>query len=205
MWTDMNSLVSREDIETPGICICNFYIFQRISPLRPICANPKLDLATALLFPYNCDQELEQTFTKPYIRELHASIANPVAKLDIKELLETGPSPLSSRKKQPSLTVLNKRPLPADECPIGALAKKQSKWSPAEDAEIVRLRGSGMKWDDISKKLRGRSAISCRLHYQNYLERRSEWDEEKRNRLARVYDKYVFIICPDLRKVAPST
>jgi hypothetical protein len=49
-----------------------------------------------------------------------------------------------------------------------------------------------MKWEDISKKLRGRSAISCRLHYQNYLERRSEWDEEKRNRLARVYDRYVF-------------
>ncbi len=31
-----------------------------------------------------------------------------------------------------------------------------------------------MKWDDISKKLRGRSAISYRLHYQNYLERRNE-------------------------------
>jgi Myb-like DNA-binding domain len=68
-------------------------------------------------------------------------------------------------------------------------AKKQSKWSPEEDALIIELRGSGMKWDDISKKLPGRSAISCRLHYQNYLERRSEWDEERKNKLARLYER----------------
>ncbi|KAK3169816.1 hypothetical protein OEA41_009200 [Lepraria neglecta] len=89
----------------------------------------------------------------------------------------------------PAAAAPNKRPLAADDRPFSSPAKKQSKWSPAEDAEIIRLRGSGMKWEDISKKLRGRSAISCRLHYQNYLERRSEWDEEKRNRLARVYDR----------------
>ena len=68
-------------------------------------------------------------------------------------------------------------------------AKKQSKWSPEEDALIIELRGSGMKWEDISKRLPGRSAISCRLHYQNYLERRSEWDEDKKNKLARVYER----------------
>lgn len=68
-------------------------------------------------------------------------------------------------------------------------AKKQSKWSPDEDALIIELRGSGMKWDDISKRLPGRSAISCRLHYQNYLERRSEWDEERKNKLARLYER----------------
>jgi hypothetical protein len=54
-------------------------------------------------------------------------------------------------------------------------AKKQSQWSAKEDALIVDLRGGGMKWENISKRLSGRSAISCRLHYQNYLERRSEW------------------------------
>ncbi|KAK3946169.1 MYB DNA-binding domain-protein [Diplogelasinospora grovesii] len=69
-------------------------------------------------------------------------------------------------------------------------AKKQSKWSPEEDALIIELRGSGMKWDDISKRLPGRSAISCRLHYQNYLERRSEWDEERKNKLARLYERF---------------
>ena len=70
-------------------------------------------------------------------------------------------------------------------------AKKQSKWSPEEDAKIIQLRGDGMKWEDISKHLPGRSAISCRLHYQNYLERRSEWDEDRKNKLARLYERYV--------------
>ncbi|KAK9847881.1 hypothetical protein MYU51_017475 [Penicillium brevicompactum] len=69
-------------------------------------------------------------------------------------------------------------------------AKKQSKWSPDEDSLIIELRGSGMKWEDISKRLPGRSAISCRLHYQNYLERRSEWDEDKKNKLARLYERF---------------
>ncbi|KAH8704269.1 hypothetical protein BGW36DRAFT_276876, partial [Talaromyces proteolyticus] len=68
-------------------------------------------------------------------------------------------------------------------------AKKQSKWSPEEDALIIELRGRGMKWEDISKRLPGRSAISCRLHYQNYLERRSEWDEDRKNKLARLYER----------------
>ncbi|KAI1842727.1 hypothetical protein JX266_011048 [Neoarthrinium moseri] len=87
----------------------------------------------------------------------------------------------------PGLVVSGKRSMPphASESP----AKKQSKWSPEEDALIIELRGSGMKWEDISKRLPGRSAISCRLHYQNYLERRSEWDEERKTKLARLYDR----------------
>ncbi|KAL1846367.1 hypothetical protein Plec18167_007952 [Paecilomyces lecythidis] len=74
--------------------------------------------------------------------------------------------------------------------PAESPAKKQSKWSPEEDALIIELRGSGMKWEDISKRLPGRSAISCRLHYQNYLERRSEWDEDRKNKLARLYERF---------------
>lgn len=81
-----------------------------------------------------------------------------------------------------------KRNMPAH--PSETPAKKQSKWSPEEDALIIDLRGGGMKWEDISKRLPGRSAISCRLHYQNYLERRSEWDEERKNKLARLYERY---------------
>ncbi|KAI1210420.1 uncharacterized protein F4807DRAFT_65622 [Annulohypoxylon truncatum] len=68
-------------------------------------------------------------------------------------------------------------------------AKKQSKWTQEENDLITKLRGNGMKWDDISKRLPGRSAISCRLHYQNYLEKRSWWDEEKKNKLARLYER----------------
>lgn len=69
-------------------------------------------------------------------------------------------------------------------------AKKQSKWTPQEDALVVQLRGMGKKWNDISNALPGRSAISCRLHYQNYLERRPEWDEERKDLLANLYEKY---------------
>ncbi|CAH0059516.1 unnamed protein product [Clonostachys solani] len=69
-------------------------------------------------------------------------------------------------------------------------AKKQSKWSPEEDTLIIELRGRGMKWEDISKQLPGRSAISCRLHYQNYLERRSEWSEERKDKLAQLYERF---------------
>ncbi|KAK2054267.1 hypothetical protein LY76DRAFT_665214, partial [Colletotrichum caudatum] len=94
-----------------------------------------------------------------------------------------GPPPIA-----PGLAAGGKRAMPPHvaESP----AKKQSKWSPEEDALIIELRGSGMKWEDISKRLPGRSAISCRLHYQNYLERRSEWDEERKNKLARLYERF---------------
>lgn len=96
------------------------------------------------------------------------------------------PPPLGSRPR-PGSGGGGKRSMPphTSESP----AKKQSKWSPEEDALIIELRGSGMKWDDISKRLPGRSSISCRLHYQNYLERRSEWDEERKNKLARLYER----------------
>lgn len=88
---------------------------------------------------------------------------------------------------QPPPSPSAKRPLPQNS--TASPAKRQSKWSPEEDAIIINLRGRGQKWEDISKQLPGRSAISCRLHYQNYLERRSEWDEERKDRLARLYER----------------
>ncbi|KAM0257862.1 hypothetical protein ACHAQJ_004166 [Trichoderma viride] len=92
-----------------------------------------------------------------------------------------GPLPVA-----PTLIPSNRRSMPPHDQPV----KKQSKWSPEEDAVIIELRGRGMKWEDVSKRLPGRSAISCRLHYQNYLERRSEWDEERKNKLARLYERF---------------
>lgn len=86
----------------------------------------------------------------------------------------------------------NKRPAAAAAHPGESPAKKQSKWTPQEDALNVKLRGSGLKWEEISQQLPGRSAISCRLRYQNYIERRAEWDEEKKNKLARLYARYAF-------------
>lgn len=86
----------------------------------------------------------------------------------------------------------NKRLAPPQPHPAEPPAKKkQSKWTADEDRSIIELRGNGMKWEDISKHLPGRSAISCRLRFQNYLERRSEWDEEKKNKLARLYERCV--------------
>lgn len=76
---------------------------------------------------------------------------------------------------------------PSSEVP----AKKQSKWTDDENRKIIHLRGNNEKWETISQQLPGRSAISCRLHYQNFLERRPEWDEEKKNKMARLYDRYV--------------
>jgi hypothetical protein len=89
-------------------------------------------------------------------------------------------SPPQALKRQASQT-----PLP-EESP----AKKQSKWTPEEDNLTIELRGQGMKWDDIAKRLPGRSSISCRLRYQNYLEKRAIWDEEKKNKLARLYARF---------------
>ena len=93
-------------------------------------------------------------------------------------------TPLSTAGSIPSKRLSSSGAHPAE-----SPAKKQSKWSPEEDQKIIQLRGDGMKWEDISKHLPGRSAISCRLHYQNYLERRSEWDEDRKNKLARLYER----------------
>jgi hypothetical protein len=99
---------------------------------------------------------------------------------------------VGGHQEAPSYALANtgaggKRSMPPH--PAESPAKKQSKWSAEEDSLIIELRGGGMKWEDISKRLPGRSAISCRLHYQNYLERRSEWDEERKNKLARLYER----------------
>src|SRR5215469_7706679 len=67
--------------------------------------------------------------------------------------------------------------------------KHHGKWTPEEDAIAIELRRRKVKWDDIAKQIPGRSAISCRLRYQNYSEKRPQWDEEKKNKLARLYNR----------------
>ncbi|KAM4061675.1 myb-like DNA-binding domain-containing protein [Hirsutella rhossiliensis] len=59
-----------------------------------------------------------------------------------------------------------------------------------EDALIIELRGSGMKWKDVSKRPPGRSTIKLPPSLPNYLERRSEWDDERKNKLARLYERF---------------
>ena len=108
---------------------------------------------------------------------------------------ESGPSvpstTASTGSPGSSAVALGKRPAPDEQHPSATPAKKQSKWTSAENATIISLRGQGMKWEDVSRRLPGRSPTSCRLHYQNYLERRMSWDDEKKNKLARLYERCV--------------
>ena len=90
----------------------------------------------------------------------------------------------------PAAAASIKRRLSSEDIQEHSPAKKSSKWSSAEDEKIIFLRGSGMKWEDISDRLPGRSYIACRLHYQNYLERRADWTPERKAKLARVYGRY---------------
>ncbi|OBS15781.1 hypothetical protein FPOA_13434, partial [Fusarium poae] len=69
-------------------------------------------------------------------------------------------------------------------------APSSDKWLPEEDTRVRELREKGIKWEDISKRLPGRSATACRLHYQNYLIRRKGRDEEHKNKLAIRYERH---------------
>lgn len=98
-----------------------------------------------------------------------------------------------------------KRPPPPGPHPAASPAKKQSKWAAEENSVLIELRGVGMKWEDISRRIPGRSAISCRLHYQNYLERRLDWDEEKKDRLARLYERWVGLLLVESASTSLNT
>ncbi len=51
-------------------------------------------------------------------------------------------------------------------------AEKEADWSAEEEDLMVKLRRDGKGWDEISRRLPGRSAESCYLHYQNLPQRR---------------------------------
>jgi hypothetical protein len=86
-------------------------------------------------------------------------------------------------------TSLQQKSLSRLDTSSGAI-RKRARWSPEEDALVIDLRGGGMKWEDISKRFSGRSPLSCRLRYQNHLERPSERDEGRKDELTIVYDRY---------------
>ncbi|OCK73761.1 hypothetical protein K432DRAFT_430407 [Lepidopterella palustris CBS 459.81] len=74
--------------------------------------------------------------------------------------------------------------------PEESIAEKRPKWTPEDDNLIIELRDASMKWDDIAKRFSGRTSIACRLRYQNYLEKRDFRDEEEKDRLARLYNRF---------------
>lgn len=128
---------------------------------------------------------------KPAEDDETQSVSSPASVSRSESLPSSVTTSVAPLPPQPRSAVPAKRLLSSQDNPVQSPAKKQSKWSPEEDTKIIQLRQDGMKWEDISKHLPGRSAISCRLHYQNYLERRSEWDEDRKNKLARLYERYV--------------
>jgi hypothetical protein len=70
-------------------------------------------------------------------------------------------------------------------------AKKPSQWTLDEDKFVIMLRDKGTIWKDIAKQLPGRSDISCRLHYQNYLVKWVDWNEAEMNKLATYCARHV--------------
>ncbi|KAL9614113.1 MAG: hypothetical protein Q9167_001398 [Letrouitia subvulpina] len=87
-------------------------------------------------------------------------------------------------------TTGGKRPLPKQTTSSGSPAKKSNrKWTVEEDEVLTELRGQGKKWEDISHHIPQRSDIACRLHFQNYVEKRPAWDEAKKDTLAMMYER----------------
>lgn len=82
-----------------------------------------------------------------------------------------------------------KSPISTDAHPLKPTPK--NKWSAAEDDIILTLRGEGLKWEEIAAHLPDRSAMSCRVRYQNFLERRPLWYDEKKDKLAMLYERLV--------------
>lgn len=69
--------------------------------------------------------------------------------------------------------------------------KTTRQWSKEDSEELVRLRFTGMKWEDVAARFHNRSATACRLRFQNYLERKHTWTEEQKRTLAQLYNRYV--------------
>jgi hypothetical protein len=159
-----------------------------IRPQSSTISSAKVDIS--LLLKPDDEEEAPSVPADPasssYSRISRAPVTTmSVAATTVSALLPMATTSLATPTLPASVPAKRLQPAHSNEPP----AKKQSKWSPEEDASIIELRGRGMKWEDISKRLPGRSAISCRLHYQNYLERRSEWDEDRKNKLARLYER----------------
>ena len=97
-------------------------------------------------------------------------------------------APLGGR--QPISGASSKRGPPTNPHPSASPAKKKPrKWSEREIELLISLRGANMKWADVAKHFPGRTETSCRLRYQNYEERNITWDEEKKDMLARLYER----------------
>lgn len=94
---------------------------------------------------------------------------------------------------QPRTAATRRRGPPTDPHPDASPAKKEKnqKWTAQEDARLISLRGANMKWADVAARIPGRSETSCRLRYQNYVEKDMVWTEARKDKFARLYDRYI--------------
>ncbi|KAL8996665.1 MAG: hypothetical protein Q9169_003889 [Polycauliona sp. 2 TL-2023] len=69
--------------------------------------------------------------------------------------------------------------------------KPARQWSDADSHKLLKLRGANTTWLEIAHHFPGRTDTGCRLRYQNYLEKKYGWTEEKKKSLAVLYERYV--------------
>jgi hypothetical protein len=107
------------------------------------------------------------------------------------------PGPAIAQQDPPQSSVSRlqvlKRKAPQILTPEESRTKKLTKWTPEEDNLMIQLRNLNKKWDDIAERLPGRSSVSCRLRYQNYLkiEKEKIWKDADKEKLAGIYARYV--------------
>ncbi len=53
----------------------------------------------------------------------------------------------------------------------------RARYTPVDDAKILRLKGQGLSWSAIAKKFPGRSAGAIQVRYQTKLKPPEEWWE----------------------------
>ncbi|KAI4282634.1 MAG: hypothetical protein L6R38_002794 [Xanthoria sp. 2 TBL-2021] len=66
--------------------------------------------------------------------------------------------------------------------------KPRRQWSDTDSDKLLKLRGANTKWDEVARRhFPGWTPTACRLRYQNYLEKKYNWTDEKKS-LAVLYE-----------------
>jgi broad specificity phosphatase PhoE len=55
---------------------------------------------------------------------------------------------------------------------------RRARYTPADDAKILRLKGRGLSWIEIAEQFTGRSAGAIEVRYYTKLKREEEWEVE---------------------------
>ena len=126
--------------------------------------------------------------------------ASASASLDTRRPSITGPPislsiPASSIKRTASTSPQESR---------HASKKPTRQWSDADSDKLLKLRGANVKWDEIARHFPGRTPTACRLRYQNYLEKKYDWNDENKKSLAVLYDRYVTVQWHSVCSRSPS-